>query len=85
MSATSRTARARLQVEALEQRSLPSTVSYVSSLYTNLLKRTASAQEEVGIAQIDSGMRPAQVTNAFVTSPEYRSDLIQNDYQVFLQ
>lgn len=86
MSATSRTARARLQVEALEQRSLPSTASYVSSLYTNLLNRIASVQEEVGwIEQIDLGMPPAQVTNAFVTSPEYRSDLIQNDYHVFLQ
>jgi hypothetical protein len=86
VNATSRTARTRLQVEELEQRSLPSTVSYVSSLYTNLLNRTPSVQEEVGwIAQIDLGMPPAQVTNAFVTSPEYRSDVIQNDYQVFVQ
>jgi hypothetical protein len=87
MNATSRTTRSRLQVEELEQRSLPSTVSYVSSLYTNLLNRTPSVQEEAGwVAQMDLlGLQPAQVTNAFVTSREYLSNVIQNDYQAFLQ
>jgi hypothetical protein len=78
--------RVRLQLEELEQRCLPSTASYVSSLYTNLLNRPGSIPEVAGwAARIDLGMPAAQVTNAFVTSAEYRSDVIQNDYQAFLQ
>ncbi|HEY1861119.1 MAG TPA: DUF4214 domain-containing protein [Gemmataceae bacterium] len=79
-------ARVRLQLEELEQRCLPSSTSYVSSLYTNLLNRPGSVQEVVGWAvQLDLGVPATEVTNAFVTSREYRSDLIRNDYQAFLQ
>jgi hypothetical protein len=86
MNATSPTVRARLQVEALEQRCLPTSSSYVSSLYTHLLQRPGSAPEVGGwVAQLDAGLPPAQVTDAFVTSPEFRSDVIEHDYHVLLQ
>ena len=77
---------ARLQVELLEERSLPSSSSYVSALYTDLLNRSASAPEVAGwVTQLNTGTPAEQVTNAFVTSPEFLSDEIQTNYQLFMQ
>src|SRR5437870_800260 len=86
MNSSSPSARLCLTVESLEQRDLPSSSSYVSALYTELLHRPASAPEVAAwVRQLDSGMPAAQVTNAFVTSPEYLVNLMENDYEVFLQ
>ena len=89
-----RNARVPLQVEALEGRNLPSTVSYVQSLYTNLLNRTGSVPEVAGWEAeinlggnigVNLGVPAGQVTNAFVSSAEYLGDVIRNDYQTLLQ
>ena len=66
MNASSSFARARLQVEPLEHRNLPSTASYVDALYTNLLHRPPSAPEEAAwVAQLNAGVPAVQVANAF--------------------
>ena len=94
MNTTIRNSRIPLQVESLEGRNLPSTVSYVQSLYTNLLNRTGSVPEVAGWEAeinlggnigVNLGVPAGQVTNAFVSSEEYLGDVIRNDYQTLLQ
>jgi hypothetical protein len=74
-----------LQVEALEDRRVLSTSSYVTGLYTTLLHRTPSQAEAAGwIAEINSGTAPRVVTEAFTTSPEYLTNLVVTDYKTIL-
>jgi len=78
--------RVRLQVEALEDRYVLSTTSYVNALYTDLLHRPGSPGEVAGwAAQIDNGLPPVQATAAFTSSAEFLSNLVRADYQLFLQ
>jgi hypothetical protein len=51
--------------------------AYVTSLYTNILGRTGSEAEiQSWVNQIQSGTSPTQVATTFLTSTEYRTDLI---------
>jgi hypothetical protein len=85
-SSSSRARSVLLQVESLEERRVLSTAAYVSALYTTLLHR---APDAAGVASwaslIDQGaLSPAQVTSDFTTSAEFRTNLIEADYQQLL-
>jgi hypothetical protein len=75
-----------LQVEALEDRCVPSTAEYVTGLYTSLLHRSPAPTEVAGwVDALNTGaITPAQAALAFTTSSEYATDEIQNDYVIFL-
>ena len=74
-----------LSVEALEDRTTPSSTAYVNSLYTNLLHRTAQpAETAFWMAQLDSGTPAATVTAEFVHSSEYQRNFVLSCYQLFL-
>jgi hypothetical protein len=75
-----------LQVEALEERCVPSTAEYVSGLYNAILHRNAAPAEVAGwVDTLNSGAAsPAQVAQAFTTSLEYATNEIEADYTVFL-
>jgi hypothetical protein len=74
-----------LKVEELENRSLPSTAAYVTALYQGVLHRDPAATEVAYWSlQLNNGVSPESIVNAFTASPEYRADLIQGDYQRFL-
>src|SRR5262249_49371936 len=77
--------RAGLQLEALEDRCLPTTGAYVSSLYQDILHRVPSAPEVAGwTALLNSGSSPQEVALQFTSSPEALSNVVQGDYQHFL-
>ncbi|HVX12701.1 MAG TPA: DUF4214 domain-containing protein [Pirellulales bacterium] len=58
---------------------------YIAGLYMDVLNRSASASELAGWEMaLDSGASRASVANAFLTSQEYRSNLVQADYMTFL-
>jgi hypothetical protein len=91
----SRPARRRLALEELEARQLldggglasnPVLASqFVTVLYHDLLQRTPSTGEVAAWQNLITGGLPAdQVANAFVSSTEYRSNLIVHDYQTLL-
>jgi hypothetical protein len=75
-----------LQVEALEDRCLPSTTEYVTGLYTALLHRSPAPPEVAGWVDAlnTCALSPAQVAQAFTTGSEYAADEIQSDYNAFL-
>jgi hypothetical protein len=85
-SSSFRTRSVALSVEALEERRVLSTASYVTSLYTTLLQRSpAPAEVAYWEGQInDAGVSPAQVATDFTTSAEFRTNLIEADYQHLL-
>ncbi len=86
MKPTPSSSRADLRVESLEDRCVLSATSYVNALYTDLLHRQPTGNEAAGwINQLSTGaLSPSQVANAIVNSTEFRLDLIQSDYQLFL-
>lgn len=58
---------------------------FVTGLYADVLNRSASTAElAVWETALDSGASRAGVAVAFLTSQEYRTDLVQNDYTTFL-
>jgi hypothetical protein len=72
-------------LELLEDRLTPTSAAYITSLYANLLHRTAQPSEVAGwVAVLDSGTPPSAVATAFVTSPEYQANFIESNYQLFL-
>jgi hypothetical protein len=74
-----------LQVEALEDRLVPSTAAYVNALYVDLLGRPAGATESAGwVQEINAGVSPAQVALAITQSTEFRTDVVVRDYQALL-
>ncbi len=74
-----------LRVEALEDRCVPSTTQFITALYTNLLHRAPAAAEVSGwVAALNHGTTPYQVALGVTASAEYQSNLIQNDYQIYL-
>ena len=73
--------RNRLLLETLEDRVTPTSAQYVTSLYANLLNRTAGPSEIAGwVSLLDSGTLPTTVASAFVHSPEYLDLTTRNDY-----
>ncbi len=74
-----------LEIERLEQRELLDAGSFVTNLYHDLLHRAPGTQELGGWeAFLQNGGSTTQVARTFVASEEYRTDLIQSDYQNFL-
>jgi hypothetical protein len=75
-----------LAVEALEERTVPSSTQYVNNLYTTLLHRTPQPAETAAwAAALDAGtLSPAAVARSFVGSPEYQSNFLHSCYQLFL-
>jgi hypothetical protein len=71
------------EVEALEERCVLSTATYIAGLYNVFLHRNPDAPSaSVLISAIDSAlMTPQQVASFLVTTPEYRANLIQSDFQ----
>ncbi len=58
---------------------------YVLGLYQDVLGRVPSAAELNGwVTQLNSGTSRLAVAISFLTSTEYRTDLIEADYQTFL-
>src|SRR4051812_6314058 len=73
--------RNRLLLESLEDRVTPTNAQYVTSLYANLLNRTASQSEISGwVNLLDTGTLPTAVASAFVQSTEYLDLTTRNDY-----
>jgi hypothetical protein len=59
--------------------------TYVSDLYTQILGRQASAADVAyWVNQLESGETPADLTQFFVTSNEYRANQINQLYQQYL-
>jgi hypothetical protein len=74
-----------LQVEALEERCVPSTAEYVTGLYTSILHRSPAPAEVAGwVDTLNTGASPKEVALAFTTSLEYSSNMIRAEYQMFL-
>jgi hypothetical protein len=75
-----------LEVEPLEDRCVPSTTAFVAGLYTNLLHRSPQAAEVTPwVNALDAGtLTPQQAALNFTTSTEYRTNVIQSDYQKLL-
>jgi hypothetical protein len=58
---------------------------FITGLYGDVLNRSPSTAELAGWeTALASGASRASVAVAFLTSPEYRTDLVQNDYTAFL-
>jgi hypothetical protein len=58
---------------------------YITGLYRDVLDRALSAAELAGWeAALDSGVSRASVAVAFLTSQEYRTELVQIDYLTYL-
>jgi hypothetical protein len=74
-----------LHLEQLEDRLVPSSGAYVNSLYRDLLHRTPSAVEVAGwVNFLNRTGNPALVASGFVTSLEFRANLVRFDYQAVL-
>src|SRR5205809_79391 len=74
-----------LQVEQLEDRYVPSAFDYVTHLYTDLLNRVPSTAEVNGFVSIlNQGGTALQVALDFTQSAEFRTNLIQINYQNLL-
>jgi hypothetical protein len=75
-----------LEIEALEDRCVPSTAEYVTGLYTALLHRRPAPAEVSGwVDALNTGtVSPAQAALAFTTSSEYAIDEILANYNTFL-
>jgi hypothetical protein len=85
-SSASRPPSVRLQLEALEERCVPSTTTYVNALYHDLLHRAAAPAEVAGwVSTINAGVSANQVALAFTQSGEYLTNLIRADYKFFLE
>ncbi len=72
----------KLEIEGLEDRSLPSTSKFIGSLYLNVLGRKGSASEIAG--WVNSGLGDTALASIFLNSPERRSSQITAGYQAFL-
>ncbi len=58
---------------------------FITGLYRDVLNRSASTAEIASWeTALDSGASRASVAADFLTSQEYRTDLVQNDYRTFL-
>src|SRR5438132_10016487 len=74
-----------LLVELLESRCLPSTTQFVTALYNDILHRAPSPAEAAGwVNAINAGVNPALVALQFTTGTEYRTDVVLNDYRLYL-
>jgi hypothetical protein len=74
-----------LGIEPLEDRCVPSTSSYVSVLYANLLHRFPGPVESAGVVfQLDAGTPPAVVSLGITHSPEYQRNLVRLEFQAYL-
>lgn len=77
--------RVRLDLETLEARTTPSSSAYVAGLYLNLLGRPAGPGEVAfWVGALNRGASPAQLTQGFTTSDEFRINLIRLDYATLL-
>src|SRR5260370_39726676 len=84
-SSSSRDRSIALQVEALEERCVPSTAEYVTGLYTTLLHRSPDAEEVAGwVDTLNAGASPSEGALAFTTSLAYETNVIRADYHLFL-
>jgi hypothetical protein len=58
---------------------------FITDLYHEVLNRNASDAEVAGWeAALDNGTSRLDVSVAFLTSQEYRTDVVQADYMMFL-
>lgn len=59
---------------------------FITGLYADVLNRGNASTADLAFWEtvLDSGMSRASVAAAFLTSHEYRTDLVQNDYLTFL-
>jgi Domain of unknown function (DUF4214) len=74
-----------LQLEALEERCVPSTADYVTGLYTTLLHRNPAPAEVAGwVDALNAGASAQDVALAFTGSAEYATNAIRSDYNLFL-
>jgi Domain of unknown function (DUF4214) len=74
-----------LQLEALEERCVPSTADYVTGLYTGLLHRNPAPVEVAGwVDELNAGATPEEVALAFTGSVEYATNAIKANYNLFL-
>lgn len=82
---SSRLSQARLRVESLEARETPSTATYVSGLYLNLLGRAAAPTEAASwAATLNDGTAPVLIAQGITDSTEFRTNLIRLHYQTLL-
>jgi hypothetical protein len=69
----------------LEERRVPTTTAFVTSLYANLLHRNPqSAELTPWVAAINGGLSPQVAATTFTASPEFQANLVQGDYQNLL-
>jgi hypothetical protein len=74
-----------LQVEALEDRCVPSTADYVTGLYAGILHRSPAPAEVAGwVDALNQGASPGEIALAFTTSLEHATNVIRADYRIFL-
>jgi hypothetical protein len=74
-----------LTVETLEDRLTPSSTSYLTSLYGNLLHRAPGpADLAYWGPKLDAGTPASAVAAAVVASPEYQGNFIRSCYGLFL-
>src|SRR5262245_59722010 len=77
--------RVRLSVELLEERCVPSSARFVTSLYTHLLHRNPGISEVAyWVGALAAGASPRLVTLGFLTCAEYRIGLVRATYQHLL-
>ena len=59
---------------------------YVTGLYSLVLNRTPSQAESSGwVTLLNAGTSRLSVADDFLTSQEYRADLVQTDYMIYLK
>jgi uncharacterized membrane protein YgcG len=75
----------RPELEALEQRTVPSSTQYISSLYGSLLHRApAPAEAATLVGAMDSGVRPASIALGVVGGTEFQRNVVVSSYNLFL-
>src|SRR5262249_25946426 len=74
-----------LTLEHLEDRYVPSSGSYVASLYTLLLHRNPDPSEvSHWVSLMHAGASPRFVASSFLTSAEYRTGVVTGTYENLL-
>lgn len=77
--------RTRLAVEPLEDRALPSSAQFVTSLYVDFLNRGPSAAEVASyVTALNRGASPVAVARGFATSDEFHNVETRRDYELLL-
>jgi hypothetical protein len=77
--------KARLEIEALEDRVTPQATTYVTGLYNDVLHRPPDPQGlNFWVGQLQAGSSVQEVASAFWLSPEHRTLQVEQYYEQYL-